>query len=252
MRDIRGEIGVTVTPFINGEKPNYEEVKKQVEELCNTDIDGIFPCSSTGEYPKLSFDDKIKMMEVVKEVNKGRKFLIAGACAVSLNEIKAYTEESTHEIGITSFCCFRAFLRGQQARNPWVDTDKLIADFCANYYGEAGDIMLDYFYNIQENWERIYMLRNSEHFDIFDPIKLNNFWTRDIILDFQQQLLSAMKVVEINDTDNVSIIKERIYREYLLWLINEYEFFASYYSPEEKEALNFEIEAGRAKYNIYR
>lgn len=94
MRDIRGEIGVTVTPFINGEKPNYEEVKKQVEELCNTDIDGIFPCSSTGEYPKLSFDDKIKMMEVVKEVNNGRKFLIAGACAVSLNEIKAYIDKA--------------------------------------------------------------------------------------------------------------------------------------------------------------
>ena len=94
MRDIKGEIGVTVTPFINGETPNYEEVKKQIEELCNTEIDGIFPCSSTGEYPKLSFEDKIKMMEVVKEVNNGRKFLVAGACAVSISEIKAYIDKA--------------------------------------------------------------------------------------------------------------------------------------------------------------
>ena len=94
MRDIRGEIGVTITPFINGETPNYEEVKKQIEELCNTEIDGIFPCSSTGEYPKLSFEDKIKMMEVVKEVNNGRKFLVAGACAVSISEIKAYIDKA--------------------------------------------------------------------------------------------------------------------------------------------------------------
>ncbi len=163
-----------------------------------------------------------------------------------------YTEESTHEIGITSFCCFRAFLRGQQARNPWIDTDKLIADFCKNYYGAAGELMLDYFYNIQENWERIYMLQNSEHFDIFTPIKLKDFWTRDTILDYQQQLKSAMNIVDISGVSDAEIIKERIYREYLLWLINEHESFSAFYTPAEKELINAEIEAGREKYNIYR
>lgn len=94
MRDIKGEIGVTVTPFINGETPNYDEVRRQIEQLCNSEVDGIFPCSSTGEYPKLSFEDKIKMLEVVKEVNNGRKFLIAGASAVSISEVKAYIDKA--------------------------------------------------------------------------------------------------------------------------------------------------------------
>ncbi len=94
MRDLKGEIGVTVTPFLNGEKPDYDEVKRQIEELCNSEIDGIFPCSSTGEYPKMSFEDKIKMMEVVAEVNAGRKMLVAGACAVSIDEIKKYIDKA--------------------------------------------------------------------------------------------------------------------------------------------------------------
>lgn len=163
-----------------------------------------------------------------------------------------YAEESTHENGISSFCCFRAFLRGQQARNPWIDTEKLIADFCEHYYGPAGDIMLKYFYSMQENWERIYDLQDSEHFGIFTSIRLNGYWTRDIILDFQQQLKSAMHAVEISGIDNAGIVKERIYREYLLWLINEHETFSAYYTTEQLRELNAEIEAGRAKYDIYR
>ena len=68
MKDLRGAIGVTVTPFISGETPNFDEIKRQTEILCNSGIDGIFPCSSTGEYPKISFENKIKIMETVATV----------------------------------------------------------------------------------------------------------------------------------------------------------------------------------------
>ena len=88
MRDIRGQVVVTVTPFLRGETPDLEEIKRQTEALCLSGTDGIFPCSSTGEYPKLSFADKLRIMRTVSETNRGRKFLIAGACAVSLEEVK--------------------------------------------------------------------------------------------------------------------------------------------------------------------
>ena len=94
MRDLSGAIGVTVTPFISGETPNYKEIKKQTEMLCNSEIDGIFPCSSTGEYPKISLENKIKIMETVAEVNNGRKILIAGACSVSIDEIKILIDKA--------------------------------------------------------------------------------------------------------------------------------------------------------------
>ena len=94
MKDLRGAIGVTVTPFISGETPNFAEIKRQTEILCNSSIDGIFPCSSTGEYPKISFDNKIKIMETVATANAGRKVLIAGACSVSIDEIKAFIDKA--------------------------------------------------------------------------------------------------------------------------------------------------------------
>ena len=94
MKDLRGAIGVTVTPFTSGESPDFKEIEKQTEILCNSDIDGIFPCSSTGEYPKISFENKIKIMETVAKVNAGRKVLIAGACAVSIDEIKAFIDKA--------------------------------------------------------------------------------------------------------------------------------------------------------------
>jgi len=163
-----------------------------------------------------------------------------------------YAEESTHENGISSFCCFRAFLRGQQARNPWLDTAKLLSDFCENYYGPAGDIMEKYFYTMMENWERIYTMQQSEHFGIFTAIRLSDYWTRDFILNLQQMLKNAMYECEKAELENAEVIKERIYREYFLWLVNEHETFSAYYTTEELAKLNAEIEIGRQKYDVYR
>ena len=57
-RDIAGAIGVTVTPFTHGEQPDFYEIERQTETLCESDIDGIFPCSSTGNI--LKYPSKIK------------------------------------------------------------------------------------------------------------------------------------------------------------------------------------------------
>ena len=73
MKNLSGAIGVTVTPFTGGETPDFGEIERQTELLCNSDIDGIFPCSSTGEYPKMSFENKVKIMEIAARRNGGRK-----------------------------------------------------------------------------------------------------------------------------------------------------------------------------------
>ena len=93
-RDIAGAVGVTVTPFTHGEQPDFYEIERQTETLCESDIDGIFPCSSTGEYPKISIENKEKIMELVAKTNRGRKFLIAGACSASVDEIKRLIDKA--------------------------------------------------------------------------------------------------------------------------------------------------------------
>lgn len=98
MKKLSGAIGVTVTPLLEGDRPNYDEIIRQADELANSPIDGFFPCSSTGGYARLTVEDKLKIMEVVAKTNNGRKVLIAGACAVSLDEIKLYIDKA-RELG---------------------------------------------------------------------------------------------------------------------------------------------------------
>ena len=94
MKDLSGAIGVTVTPFIGGEIPDLTEIARQTKVLCDSEIDGVFPCSSTGEYPKISLKNKIEIMETVASANAGRKILIAGACSVSIDEIKILIDKA--------------------------------------------------------------------------------------------------------------------------------------------------------------
>lgn len=88
MNKFHGAVAVTITPLTYDDRPDFDEIAKQTEELCKSDVGGIFPCSSTGLYPAMSLRDKTENLRIVAEVNNCRKTLYAGACGVSLEEIK--------------------------------------------------------------------------------------------------------------------------------------------------------------------
>jgi len=89
---LKGPVAVTVTPVTKEYKPDYEELQRQTDWLCNSGITGLFPCSSTGEFVKLQPEEKIKVLKAVAQQNQGRKKLIAGACGASAEEVLRYTE----------------------------------------------------------------------------------------------------------------------------------------------------------------
>lgn len=76
-------VAVTVTPFDSQEKVLIEEVKKQTEEICNSEADAILPVASTGDYVKLDLPERLEIFQAVAEANRGRKKLIASACDTS-------------------------------------------------------------------------------------------------------------------------------------------------------------------------
>lgn len=76
-------IGVTVTPFVKDNTPDLEEIYIQTEKLTESPADGILPCASTGEFVKMTPDDRIRVLETVSKANKGQKVLIAGTCESS-------------------------------------------------------------------------------------------------------------------------------------------------------------------------
>ena len=163
-----------------------------------------------------------------------------------------YSEESQHENGINSFHLWRAFIRGQHGRNPYQSTDKLLNDFIENYFGPGAKELREYFDCLMENYEKIYVLQESEHFGIFTPLKTSGNWTRESLVHYKQILQTAMDKCDRSGIDNADVYKERIYHEYILVLINENESFSAYYSPEEKKLIQEEIAIAREKYDIYR
>lgn len=87
-------VGVTVTPFICGCTPDLELIEKQTEILSESETDAILPCASTGDFVKMTPDDRFKVLETVSRVNCGRKVLVAGACDASVPGVLSAVEKA--------------------------------------------------------------------------------------------------------------------------------------------------------------
>lgn len=82
--DLRGAIGVTVTPFAPDGQIDLGTVRAQAERLAASDVAGVFPCASTGEYPHLTLAEQYAVSKATRDALAGRKRLIGGACASNL------------------------------------------------------------------------------------------------------------------------------------------------------------------------
>ena len=80
-------VAVTVTPFDSNENAIIDEIKKQTEEICNSEADAILPVASTGDYVKMDLDERLEVFSAVAEINRGRKKLIASACDTSATRV---------------------------------------------------------------------------------------------------------------------------------------------------------------------
>jgi 4-hydroxy-tetrahydrodipicolinate synthase len=86
MKQLRSAIGVTVTPFTLDWQVDLDTVRIQAEHLSDSQITGVFPCASTGEFPYLSFAEQRAIYLATKEGIDGKKTLIAGACTPNLRQ----------------------------------------------------------------------------------------------------------------------------------------------------------------------
>lgn len=76
---LKGPYAILTTPFKTSGEVDMDALLFNTEELCKTDIAGIIPCGSTGEFISNDFSgNKAILVEVAKTVN-GRKRLIGGA-----------------------------------------------------------------------------------------------------------------------------------------------------------------------------
>lgn len=67
-----------LTPFKEDGSLNEDELRRIVDFLVESGVHGLFPISSVGEFIHMSTDEKIRMMEVIADQNKGRVRITPG------------------------------------------------------------------------------------------------------------------------------------------------------------------------------
>ena len=79
----QGGYGIILTPFKADGKVDYVELEKQLEVVCNSDIQGVVVCGSTGEFTYMSREETREIMTFSKKAVAGRKGFICGATAAN-------------------------------------------------------------------------------------------------------------------------------------------------------------------------
>ncbi len=84
----QGGYGIVLTPFKPDGKVDYVELEKQLRVVCNSDIQGVVVCGSTGEFTYMSREETREVMRFSKRIVAGRKDFICGATAANCHETK--------------------------------------------------------------------------------------------------------------------------------------------------------------------
>ena len=143
-------------------------------------------------------------------------------------------------------------VRSRLAWNSAYDTDDLINEFMEHYYGDGAEGVKQYFNSVMENFERIYVIDNTEDQNIYySKISNDESWTRPLLLSLESYLEKADYMIDLGNSSKKDVYKERVFREYFLLKDAEYTKYSQYLSEEEQEELEELVEYGREKYNAY-
>lgn len=153
--------------------------------------------------------------------------------------------------GISPMANMRTFIRRELSWDPKQSTEALMNEFMDNYYGPGSAYVKKYFYSALENFERIALMKESECAGIYYDILSSKYWTREILLNHQSYLKTALYEIERSSLKDKDIYYERTYREYFLVTFQMYELHYKYFSAEELKALEQEIKVAQEKYNVY-
>lgn len=92
MFEVKGIIAAMTTPMFEDGSINEQELRNQVERFTASNIHALFCLGTNGEFYALSFEEKIRVMEIVIEQNKGRLPIYAGTGCTSTSETIKLTQ----------------------------------------------------------------------------------------------------------------------------------------------------------------
>ena len=99
MTEIKGIIAAMQTPMFEDGSLNEAEMRNQINREIEDGCDGIFCLGTNGEFYILSFEEKVRVMEIFVEEAKGRVPVYAGTGCISTAETIALSKKA-QEIGV--------------------------------------------------------------------------------------------------------------------------------------------------------
>lgn len=92
--NLNGVIAALPTPFGHDGEVAYERLKDNLRYWNQTDLHGLLILGSTGEFPHLSTDEKLKVMEAVREEMPPDKLLLCGTSELSTRQTIEMTKQA--------------------------------------------------------------------------------------------------------------------------------------------------------------
>lgn len=102
---IRGIFTPNVVPFHDDHRINEGELRRYVSWLIEKGVTGLYPNGSTGEFIRLSFEQRIRVVEIIADEVRGRVPILAGAAEPNVSMVieacKRYADLGCRAVSVT-------------------------------------------------------------------------------------------------------------------------------------------------------
>ena len=163
-KEFKGIFCPNIVIFDRDDRINYGEMERYVNWLIEAGIHGLYPNGSTGEFVRLSRDERKEVVRVVTNVNQGRVPVLAGASEANLRDVLNMSE---YYAGID------------------VDVISLVPPY---YYEISDTSLFEYFAEIARQTPLDVLLYNIPQF------------TQELTLDIMERLLPFERIMGTKDS----------------------------------------------------
>jgi len=87
MTKISGIYTPNIVPFNDDHSINEGELRRLTGWLIEKGVHGLYPNGSTGEFIRLSFEDRLRVVKIMAEENRGRLPILAGAAEPNSDQV---------------------------------------------------------------------------------------------------------------------------------------------------------------------
>lgn len=102
---LQGIFVPNIVPFTQDGQVNEDELRRLVDWLIDKGVSGLYPNGSTGEFIRLSFEERLRVVEIVADETRGRVPILAGAAEPNMEMVlkacRHYADLGCRAVSIT-------------------------------------------------------------------------------------------------------------------------------------------------------